>query len=83
MSKRFVTLLSVVLVAVLIIIGAIYLLNQSTENATQSASQDAAMTKKEYNIYPNPHSIKYGEEELAINQAAQVIYDDTIMTLIN
>ncbi|GFK28698.1 beta-N-acetylglucosaminidase domain-containing protein [Tetragenococcus halophilus] len=78
MSKRFVTLLSVVLVAVLIIIGAIYLLNQSTENATQSASQDAAMTKKEYNIYPNPHSIKYGEEELAINQAAQVIYDDTI-----
>ncbi|MEL5938863.1 hypothetical protein WN865_04725 [Tetragenococcus halophilus] len=46
MSKRFVTLLSVVLVAVLIIIGAIYLLNQSTENATQSASQDAAMTKK-------------------------------------
>src|SRR5699024_8583997 len=34
--------------------------------------------EKEYEIYPTPHSLEYGEDTLPLEKGVQVVYDDTI-----
>ncbi|MBM7599181.1 hypothetical protein JOC34_001549 [Virgibacillus halotolerans] len=49
--------------------------------SSMSASVASAADKspaKEYEIYPVPHSVEYGEDTLSLKEEVQVIYDDTI-----
>lgn len=78
MSKKSITILSVVIIGVLIIFGGIYFFNPFSASSMKDSTENSATTNKEYNIYPKPHSIKYGKKELALNGATQVVYDDTI-----
>lgn len=78
MSKKAIKILTAVIVGVLIIIGVIYFVNQSSDDAVKGSTKNSAAANKEYAIYPKPHSIKYGKEKLTINGATQVVYDDTI-----
>lgn len=78
MSKKSITWLSIVVIAVLIIIGGVYFFNSASESSVQSSTEDSSATNKGYDIYPQPHTIKYGQEELRLNGATQVVYDDTI-----
>lgn len=42
------------------------------------ASAEGKSPVKEYEIYPTPHSVEYGNGMLSLNKGVQVIYDDTI-----
>ncbi|AYW44822.1 beta-N-acetylglucosaminidase domain-containing protein [Tetragenococcus koreensis] len=78
MSKRMLAIVSVIIVGFLIIVGGIYFFRDSSGDSVNNMAGSTATASKEYNIYPNPHAVEYGEQELTLNQATQVVYDDTI-----
>lgn len=78
MSKRMLAIVSVIIVGILIIVGGIYFFRDSSGDSVNNTAGSTATASKEYNIYPNPHAVEYGEQELTLNQATQVVYDDTI-----
>src|SRR5699024_2783440 len=43
-----------------------------------AVSAEGKSPVKEYEIYPTPHSVEYGNGMLSLNKGVQVIYDDTI-----
>ncbi|MDN6639698.1 MAG: beta-N-acetylglucosaminidase domain-containing protein [Tetragenococcus sp.] len=78
MSKRMLTIASIIIVGILIIVGGIYFFRDSSGGSASNTAGSTATASKEYNIYPNPHAVEYGKQELTLNQATEVVYDDTI-----
>lgn len=71
MGKKMNKVISLVLALVLIVSGM-----QVTGLAAQAAEADSA--KQEYEIYPTPRDVSYGESELVLGDTANVVVESTI-----
>ncbi|MFD1337114.1 beta-N-acetylglucosaminidase domain-containing protein [Oceanobacillus iheyensis] len=57
---------------------AILLFSFTVEPFSSQINAESKSTETEYEFYPTPHSIEYGEGKLTLNKDIQVVYDDTI-----
>lgn len=59
-------------------VAAIMLFGTVSHMFTPVAKAAGKSPVKEYEFYPTPHSVEYGNGTLSLNKGVQVIYDDTI-----
>lgn len=59
-------------------VAAIMLFGTVSHMFTPVAKAAGKSPVKEYEFYPTPHSVEYGNGMLSLNKGVQVIYDDTI-----
>ncbi|WP_017798595.1 beta-N-acetylglucosaminidase domain-containing protein [Oceanobacillus kimchii] len=57
---------------------AMLLVSFTTVSFTSHINAESKSTEVEYEFYPTPQSVEYGEGALTLNKDIQVVYDDTI-----